>query len=70
MPKKIDIRQTQQTKLTKRRTAMKITITKENSWGQTEIYCEWFTCPICGFDYIKKGFHYCPGCGIEIEFDM
>ena len=49
---------------------MKVVITKENSWGQTEIYCEWFTCPICGFDYIKKGFIYCPGCAAEIEFDM
>ncbi len=49
---------------------MKVVITKENSIGQDEIYCEWFVCPECGFDCIKKGFSYCPGCGAEIELNV
>ena len=33
-----------------------------------EWYTEFFKCKKCGSHNIAKGFNYCPGCGIRIEW--
>lgn len=44
-------------------------ITKKQSTGKDEMYCEWFSCPSCKKKFvIQTEWNYCPNCGIKLEF--
>ena len=31
-----------------------------------ELYCNLYKCPVCHYDFIKEGDHYCSNCGAMI----
>ena len=47
----------------------KVTITKEDSRGMDEMWCEFFTCPNCQ-ETIPEDSNFCLGCGVKIEWKI
>jgi len=45
-----------------------VTITKAESMGKDEMYCEWFKCPECGDTNVAIDSKYCPECGAKITW--
>ena len=38
-----------------------------NSGHEDEAWCEWFTCPKCGYDIMAHS-NYCSNCGSKIKW--
>lgn len=45
-----------------------ITMLAEHDMGMDEWWCRWFRCPVCGVDHITALFHYCPECGVRLNW--